>query len=80
MNMPVKAGRSVAAVCHRKSAAMLAAVAVPAMLACHAVQAQQASNVVLYGLLDTGIEYISHAGPDGGVLRMSSGNLAGSRW
>ncbi|MFX5595367.1 porin, partial [Acinetobacter baumannii] len=59
---------------------MLASVAVPALLACHAAQAQQASSVVLYGLLDTGLEYIGHAGPDGGVLRMSSGNLAGSRW
>jgi len=42
----------------------------------------QGSGVILYGLVDTGIEYLSHAGPggSGAQYRMSSGNLAGSRW
>lgn len=44
--------------------------------------AQTQSGVTLYGLVDTGIECITHAGPggSGGLARMSSGNVAGSRW
>jgi predicted porin len=81
MKLPVKAGRRFAFFDHRKTHAVLgAAAAAAAVMATSGAHAQQASSVVLYGLLDTGIEYISHAGPDGGVLRMSSGNLAGSRW
>lgn len=47
-----------------------------------AAQAQTSTTVTLYGLVDTGIEYISHAGPggSGGVARVSPGNVTGSRW
>lgn len=40
------------------------------------------SSVTLYGLIDTGVEYLSHAGAggSGALYRMSSGNTAGSRW
>lgn len=39
------------------------------------------SNVILYGVVDAGIEYLSNQ-PGGGhdVVRMATGNLAGSRW
>jgi predicted porin len=42
----------------------------------------QESAVTLYGLVDTGIEYLSHAGPGGAgaQYRVSSGNVTGSRW
>lgn len=44
--------------------------------------AQTASGVTLYGLVDTGIEFLSHAGSDGSgaQYRLSSGNVTGSRW
>jgi len=44
------------------------------------VQAQ--SNVTLYGVVDAGIEYVSHAGAAGAgsAYRISSGNSAASRW
>lgn len=40
------------------------------------------TSVTLYGLVDTGIEYQSHAGAggSGSLFRMSSGNVTGSRW
>lgn len=40
------------------------------------------TTVTLYGLVDTGIEYLGHAGPggSGGVARLSPGNVRGSRW
>jgi len=39
------------------------------------------SNVILYGVVDAGFEYLSNQ-PNGGhdVVRMATGNLAGSRW
>jgi len=42
----------------------------------------QNSSVILYGVIDTGIEYISHAGAggSGSLFRMTAGNVAGSRW
>lgn len=81
MKLPVKAGRRFAFRHHRKiNGVPAAAAAAAAVMATNGAHAQQASGVVLYGLLDTGVEYISHAGADGGVFRMSSGNLAGSRW
>ncbi|TDF64934.1 porin [Cupriavidus sp. L7L] len=42
----------------------------------------QGASVTLYGLVDTGVEYLSHAGPggSGSQYRLSSGNVAGSRW
>lgn len=44
--------------------------------------AQAQTAVTLYGLVDTGVEYLSHAGPGGAgaVYRMSPGNMTGSRW
>jgi predicted porin len=63
----------------RFSIGMLAATAV----ALTATTAQaQSSGVTLYGLVDTGIEYISHAGAggSGSLYRMSPGNMTGSRW
>lgn len=39
------------------------------------------SNVTLYGLVDSGIEYVSHAGPTGSsVVKMTSGGKNTSRW
>jgi predicted porin len=37
--------------------------------------------VTLYGLVDSGIEYVSHAGPTGSsVVKMTSGGKNTSRW
>ncbi|UBM09155.1 porin [Cupriavidus metallidurans] len=38
------------------------------------------SSVTMYGVADVGIEYLTHAGGDNSTVRMSSGNLSGSRW
>lgn len=58
----------------KKSAILLAAVCV-APWAC----AQQA--VELYGLIDVGVESLSHANAAGdSVVRMTGANMAGSRW
>jgi len=39
------------------------------------------SSVTLYGLVDSGIEYVSHAGPNGNsVVKMTSGGKNTSRW
>ena len=56
-------------------------------------QAQSQSNLILYGVMDAGIEYLSHfsdkvptaangyaTGAGYNTVRMSSGNLAGSRF
>ncbi|MBP0638674.1 porin [Cupriavidus sp. AcVe19-6a] len=45
-------------------------------------QAQAQSSVTLYGVMDAGLEYVSHAGADGSgsVYRVTSGNTAASRW
>ncbi|EYS84954.1 porin [Cupriavidus sp. SK-4] len=42
----------------------------------------QGSTVNLYGVMDTGVEFLSHAGNggSGSQYRMSAGNVAGSRW
>jgi len=42
----------------------------------------QSTSVTLYGVVDTGIEFLNHAGTGGAgsVYRVSSGNEAGSRW
>ncbi|MES2258187.1 MAG: porin [Pseudomonadota bacterium] len=53
--------------------AMAAALAAPSALA----QTASASNVTVYGILDTGIEFLNHTGPgDRGLVRMPS--LTGS--
>ena len=38
------------------------------------------TSVTMYGVADVGVEYLSHAGGDHSTVRMSSGNLSGSRW
>lgn len=44
--------------------------------------AQNTTSVTLYGLVDTGIEFLNHAGTNGSgsQYRLSSGNVTGSRW
>ncbi|CAJ0901141.1 Outer membrane porin protein 32 [Ralstonia sp. LMG 32965] len=43
--------------------------------------AAQSSNVTLYGIMDSGIEYVNHAGPNGGsATRLVSGGKNTSRW
>ncbi|KQQ32497.1 porin [Duganella sp. Leaf126] len=37
------------------------------------------SNVTIYGIIDTGVEYLSNAGPGGSALRVSSGGMNNSR-
>ncbi len=57
----------------------LAAIAGACMsLAASAAHAQ--SSVTLYGIVDVGIEHINNTNAGGGVTRMTSGNLSGSRW
>ncbi|OFA07383.1 porin [Duganella phyllosphaerae] len=45
-----------------------------------AVPAAAQSNVTLYGLLDTGVENLTHAGPQGSATRVSSGGMNNSRF
>lgn len=47
----------------------LASLAVAAALAAPGIASAQ-SNITLYGIVDTGIEYVSHASVNGAVLRM----------
>jgi len=44
--------------------------------------AQSTSNVTLYGIADAGIEFATHSpgGNGGTAVRVSSGNMSGSRW
>ncbi|MGF6484289.1 porin [Paraburkholderia sp. JPY419] len=57
----------------------LAAIAGACMsFAASAAHAQ--SSVTLYGIVDVGIEHINNTTAGGGVTRMTSGNLSGSRW
>ncbi|ANJ72325.1 porin [Ralstonia insidiosa] len=61
----------------KKTSMALAAVA----LATAGSAAAQSSNVTLYGIVDSGIEYVNHAGPNGGgVTRLVSGGKNTSRW
>lgn len=55
-----------------------------AMLAAAVTHAHAQSSVTLYGVADIGIEYLNHV-PDAtrqssNLFRMTSGNIAGSRW
>ncbi|WP_434032771.1 porin [Cupriavidus sp. a3] len=47
-----------------------------------AATAQAQSSVTLYGVMDAGVEYASHAGTNGSgsAYRVTSGNTAASRW
>jgi len=47
---------------------------------CAVVPAAAQSNVTLYGLLDTGVENLTHAGPGGSATRVSSGGMNNSRF
>lgn len=62
----------------RHKAVVAAVVTAPMSGGTHAQQ----SGVILYGIVDTGIEYVSHAGANGAgaAYRVSSGNVAGSRF
>lgn len=58
-----------------------------AMLAAAATHAHAQSSVTLYGVADAGIEFLNHvpgtgaaAGQSNNLYRMTSGNIAGSRW
>lgn len=51
------------------------------LLAAACAPAWAQSSLVLYGVADVGVEYLSHADASGHALtRMASGNLSGSRW
>src|SRR5437763_14341342 len=61
----------------KKSALTLAVMA--ALCLNQAAKAQ--SNVQLYGIIDAGVEYLNHAGPDDGrEVRVVSGGKNTSRW
>ncbi|WP_427306531.1 porin [Cupriavidus sp. H39] len=54
-----------------------------AMLAAATTHAHAQSSVTLYGVADVGVEYLNHvpsAGQGENLFRMTSGNIAGSRW
>lgn len=57
---------------------------VGAMLAAAATHAHAQASIIMYGVADAGIEYLNHvpnAAKQGeNLLRMTSGNIAGSRW
>ncbi|MDW3680744.1 porin [Cupriavidus sp. CV2] len=55
-------------------------IALAAMAMSLAGGAAAQSSVTLYGIMDAGIEYASHAGPNGSVLKMTSGGKNTSRW
>nr|WP_245200234.1 porin [Herbaspirillum sp. LeCh32-8] len=57
---------------------MAAAAALAALSAAGTAQAQ--SSVTIYGLIDSGVEFVNHAGANGGsVTRLSSGTMNTSR-
>ncbi|WP_224078825.1 porin [Cupriavidus laharis] len=64
--------------------ALLAMTVAAASAAPGLVNAQTASNVTLYGIVDAGVEVINNVAGSGGaqgtVTRLNSGNLSGSRW
>lgn len=54
---------------------------IASLCACGFANAQSASNVQVYGLLDLGVEYVNHANAAGdGVARVISGGKNTSRW
>ncbi len=62
-----------------RTATKAGVVALAAMVSVGAAYAQ--SSVTLYGVVDAGIEYATHQpGSGSSVVRMNSGNIAGSRW
>src|SRR5579864_526072 len=57
---------------HRRKAGLLAAIMSTATL--YSVSATAQSSVTLYGLVDTGIRYTTHANPQGdSLVRLASG-------
>ncbi|WP_414446726.1 porin [Burkholderia sp. 22PA0099] len=57
------------------------AASLAATLAVLAPAAQAVSSVTLYGIMDAGLEYTSHAGPQGGdAFKLRSGTKNTSRW
>lgn len=67
---------------HYKTLASASAAALACTLCASGVHAQASTSVTLYGLVDTGIEFLNHAGTGGAgsVYRLSPGNVTGSRW
>jgi predicted porin len=66
-------------------AVRLALVALASVAGFTAQQAHAASNVTLYGLIDSGAEFLTSAaanttGGKSNVIRATSGNMSGSRW
>jgi predicted porin len=52
-----------------------------AVLAALSLNASAQTNVQVYGLMDAGVEYLNHAGPnDGSLTRVISGGKNTSRW
>jgi predicted porin len=49
-------------------------------VACMSGTAHAQSSVTLYGIVDAGVEYVNHAGADGGAARLVSGGKNTSRW
>ena len=63
----------------KKQVMLLTAAA--ACATCTAPRANAQQSVELYGLIDVGVESLSHANASGdGVVRMTGANMAGSRW
>ena len=67
---------------HYKKLATAGATALVCVLCASGAYAQSSISVTLYGLVDTGIEFLNHAGSNGSgsVYRVSPGNVTGSRW
>lgn len=63
---------------------MKRSLAIAGALLATGVTAHAQSSVTLYGVADAGIEYLNHvpnsAGQSSSLVRMTSGNIAGSRW
>lgn len=53
-----------------------------AFCACASIAAHAQSSVTLYGILDSGLEYVSHAAKQGSgnLFRLNTGNRINSRW
>ncbi len=56
------------------------AMALAAMGLFAAGTASAQSSITMYGIVDAGVEYVSHAGPNGSVTKLVSGGKNTSRW